>query len=158
MTVWLNDWYRARSQRERRLLQLMAAFAVPLLIWLLIAVPLDRAYDEALQRHLQAVDRNARVKALAARGGAGGAGQPAAVPDLPLFLTDSALQRGLTAVAQAGPAPATASVSIASGPAPIALEWLRGLEQQGLRITDVRITPAGGGAVAVTANISGRAQ
>lgn len=158
MTIRLTDWYRARSLRERRLLMLMAAIAVPLLVWLLLVVPLERAYDNALQRHLQAVDRNARVKALAASGAAGTARQRSAVPDVQLFLTDSALQRGLTAVAQAGEAPGTASVTIASAPAPVALEWLRELEQQGFRISDLRIAPAGNGAVAVTASISGGAQ
>ena len=157
MIVRFRQWYGARSRREQRLLQLMGAIAIPLLVWLLLVVPLGTAYDTALQRHLQAVDRNGRVKALAERASGGGAKVPAAVPNLALFLTDSARQRGITAVGRAAPAPGSAVIGIASTSAPAALEWLRGLEADGYRVTDVRIAPTGGGAVAVTATVSGRA-
>ena len=114
MIVRLRDWYLARTVREQRLLQLMAALAVPLLIWLVLVMPLGNAYDDALRRQLEAVDRNGRVKALAARASAGGARVPAAVPDLALFIADSARQRGITAEVQAGSAPGSAVITIAS--------------------------------------------
>lgn len=158
MIVQLRAWYRARSRREQRLLQLMAAIVIPLLVWLLLVRPLGNAYDEALRRHLQAVDRNGRVKALAARASGGAANAPAAVPDLVLFLSDSARQHGIAAEGRAASAPGSAVISIASSGAPTALEWLRGLEADGYRVSDVRIAPTGGGAVAVTATVSGRAQ
>lgn len=157
MILRFKEWYGARSVREQRLLQLMAAIAMPLLVWLLLAVPLGNAYDKALERHLKAVDRNGRVKALAERASAGETSAPAAVPDLTLFLSDSARQRGISAEGRAGPAPGSAVISIASSHAPTALEWLRGLEADGYRFSDVRIAPTGGGAVAVTATV-GRAQ
>lgn len=158
MIVHFRAWYRARSRREQRLLQLMAAIVIPLLVWLLLVRPLSNAYDQALQRHLQAVDRNGRVKALAARASGGDANAPAAVPDLALFLSDSARQRGIAAEGRAASAPGSAVISIASSSAPTALEWLRGLETDGYRVSEVRIAPTGGGAVAVTATVSGRAQ
>ena len=158
MIVHLREWYRARSQREQRLLQLMTAILIPLLAWLLLVRPLGNAYDSALQQHLQAVDRNGRVKALAARASGGQAIVPAAVPDLALFLGDSARQRGITAEVRAASAPGSAVIGIASISAPTALEWLRGLEADGYRVDDVRIAPAGAGAVAVTATVFGRAQ
>ena len=158
MIVHVRTWYGARSRRERLLLQLMAAVAIPVLIWLLLVRPLGNAYDTALQRHLQAVDRNGRVKALAERVSGGEAKVPAAAPDLAQFLGDSARQRGITLVGRAAPAPGSAVISIASISAPTALEWLRGLEADGYRVNDVRVVPTGGGAVAVTATVSGRAQ
>lgn len=158
MIVQFREWYGARSRREQRLLQLMAAIVIPLLVWLLLVMPLSNAYDNALQRHLQAVDRNGRVKALAARASSGEANGPAAVPDLALFLSDSARQRGITAEGRAASAPGSAVISIASSSAPTALEWLRGLEADGYRVSDVRIAPTGAGAVAVTATVSGTAQ
>ena len=158
MIVHVRAWYGARSLREQRLLQLMAAIAIPLLAWLLLVRPLSNAYDHAIQRHLQAVDRNGRVKALAARASGGKANFPAAVPDLALFLIDSARQRGITVVGHSASAPGSAVISIASSPAPTALEWLRGLEADGFQVSDVRIAPTGGGAVGVAATVSGRVQ
>lgn len=155
MIVHFSKWYGARSRREQRLLQLMAAIVIPLLLWLLLVRPLSNAYDHALQRHLQAVDRNGRVKALASNGDAV---VPAAVPDLALFLSDRARQRGIIAEGRAASAPGSAVISIASSSAPTALEWLRGLEADGYRVSDVRVAPTGGGAVAVTATVYGRAQ
>jgi general secretion pathway protein M len=90
VSVEIKQWYAARSPRERRLLLMMAAIAAPLLVWLLLVAPLGNAYDEALQRHLQAVDRNGRVKALAARAAGGDVKAPVTVQDLALFLGDSA--------------------------------------------------------------------
>lgn len=158
MIVRFREWYGSRSRRERRLLQLMAAIAIPWLVWLLIVRPLGNAHDHALQRHLQAVDRNGRVKALAERASGGEAKVPAAVPDLARLLSDSARQRGITAVGRAAPAPGSAMIGIAWTSAPTALEWLRGLEADGYRVDDVRVAPTGGGAVAVTATVSGPAQ
>jgi len=155
--VEIRQWYAARTLRERLLLQLMAAIAIPLLLWLLLVRPLSNAYDDALRRQLEAADRNGRVKLLAERGAMGEARVPGAVPDLGLFLTDSARQRGITAEAQAGSAPGSAVISIASSTAPMALEWLRSLEEQGYRVSDVRIAPTGPGAVSATATISGPA-
>ena len=157
MIVQIRQWYGARAQREQRLLQLMAAILIPMLVGLALIRPLSNAYDDALSRHLQAVDRNGRVKALA-RSSTGAVAIPAAVPDLALFLGDSARQRGIAIEAGAGSGPGSAAISIASISAPTALEWLRSLEADGYLASDVRITPAGGGAVAVTATISGTAQ
>lgn len=158
MIVRLREWYGARSRREQRLLRLMAAIIIPLLVLLLLVRPLSNAYDNALQRHLQAVDRNGRVKALAARTSGGKANVPAGVPDLALFLSDSARQRGITVQGHAASAPGSAVISIASSPAPIVLEWLRGLEADGYRLGDVRVASTGGGAVEVTATVFGRSQ
>ncbi|HET9398332.1 MAG TPA: type II secretion system protein GspM [Sphingomicrobium sp.] len=158
MIVQFRSWYGARSVREQRLLQLMTAIAIPLLIWLLLVRPLSNAYDKAVQSHLQAVDRNGRVKALAERASGGKANAPAPVPDLPLFLSDRARQRGIAAEGRPGSAPGSAVISIASSSAPSAFEWLRGLEADGYRLNDVRVAPTGGGAVSVTATVYGPAR
>lgn len=157
MIVIIRDWYSARSERERRLLQIMLAIFIPLLIWLLLVVPLGNAYDEALRKQLQAVDRNGRIKALAAQA-TGTAAVPSAVPDLALLLSDSASQRGITAESRVGSSPGSAAITIASSPAPTALDWLRGLEAAGYRLSDVRIAPSGAGAVTVSATVSGSAR
>ena len=155
MIVVVRDWYGQRSVREQRLLLAMLAIALPLLVWLALVVPIERAYDRALERHLEAVDRHARILSLAERAKGAPARRPVQVADLGLFLTDNARQAGLTATPSAAPQPGASLVTIASASAPAALEWLRRLEASGYVVSDVRIAPAANGSVAVTATIGG---
>ena len=155
MIVVARDWYGQRSLREQRLLLVMLAIALPLLVWFALVVPIERAYDRALERQLEAVDRHARILALAERAKAAPARRPARVADLPLYLTDSARQAGLTAVPSAAPTPGATLVTIASANAPAAIEWLRRLEATGYTVSDLRIVPAVNGSVAVSATVGG---
>ena len=155
MIVVVRDWYGQRSAREQRLLLAMLAMALPLLIWLALVVPLERAYDRALERQLEAVDRHARILSLAERAKGAPARRAVQVADLGLFLTDNARQAGLTAAPSAAPTPGSSLVTIATASPPAALEWLRQLETAGYLVSDVRMTPAADGSVAVTATIGG---
>ena len=65
MIVAVREWYVSRSERERRLILIMLAIAVPLLAWLIVVLPLSQARESALERHVEAIDRNGRVRALA---------------------------------------------------------------------------------------------
>lgn len=155
MIVVVRDWYGQRSLREQRMLVVMLTIALPLLLWLGLVVPIERAYDRALERQLEAVDRHARILSLADRAKGAPARRPVQVADLGLFLTDNARQAGLTAAPSAAPTPGSSLVTIASASAPAALEWLRQLEAAGYSVSDVRIAPAANGTVAVTATIGG---
>jgi general secretion pathway protein M len=153
--IIVRDWFGQRSQRERRMLLVMLAIGLPLLVWLALVVPMDRAYDRALERQLEAVDRHARILALAERAKAAPARRLPQIADLALFLTDNARQAGLIATPSAAPQPGSSLVTIASASAPAALEWLRQLEAAGHAVSDVRIAPGANGSVAVTATIGG---
>ena len=155
MIVVVRDWYGQRSPREQRMLLVMAAIGLPLLLWLALIVPINRAYDRALERQLEAVDRHSRILGLAERAKSAPALRPAPVADLGLFLTDSARQAGLTVAPSAAPTPGSSLVTIAAASAPAALEWLRQLETSGYVVSDVSIAPAADGSVAVTATIGG---
>lgn len=155
MIVTVRQWYESRSVRERRLLLLMLAIALPLLAWLLIVAPLSNAYDDALDRHLEAVDRNGRIRALAdpAR-----ATRPAVVPtagsaDLALIVTEAATQSGLTLDSTSAAGPDTVTIAIAQARPTAAVQWLRDFELRGIRVEDLRMTPASDGTVAVTARL-----
>ncbi len=155
MIVTVRQFYEARSARERRLIQLMLVIALPLLAWLLVVVPLNTAYDSALERHLEAVDRNGRVRALAdpVR-----VSRPAIAPavggaDLALVVTEAATQAGLT-LDSASPAGAdTVNIAIAQARPTAAVQWLRDFELRGIRVEDLRMTPAADGTVAVSARL-----
>lgn len=155
MIVGARHWYESRSVRERRLLLLMSAIAVPLLAWLLLVAPLSNAYDEALDRHLEAVDRNGRIRALAdpAR-----VARSAAVPmtggaELALVVTEAATQAGLTLDSTSAAGPDTVTIAIAQARPTAAVQWLRDFELRGIRVEDLRMTPAADGTVALSARL-----
>ena len=152
MIARASEWYLTRSERERRLILLMLAIAVPLLAWLLVVRPLERSYERALDEHLAAVDRNGRVRALAAAPRTAGPGV-AIEGDLGLIVAESAAQAGLSADSSAS-GPDAVTVTIASARAPAAVQWLRDFELRGLRVEDLRMTPGADGTVSLSARLA----
>lgn len=155
MIVRVTEWYAARSTREQRLILLMLVIALPLLAWLLVVQPLGRAYDAALDRHLESVDRNGRVRALA-EGARSGSSAPAAAAgqDLGMLVTESAGRAGLTIAANESAGAGSAKVTIAQAPSAAAMQWLRELESGGVRIEELRMAPADQGLVSVTVRLA----
>lgn len=163
MIVTVREWYGARSLRERRLLLLLAALVVPLLAWFAIIVPLGGAYDSALDRQLEAVDRNGRVRALADPSrNARPATVPAVpvtvmpgapVPDLPLVIAEAATQAGLTLDSTSAAGPDAVAITIAQARPTAAVQWLRDLEQRGIRVEDLRMAPGADGTVSVNTRL-----
>jgi general secretion pathway protein M len=156
MIVSIRSWYLERSVRERWLIALMAAIAVPLLAWLLILAPLNAAYDNALERHLEAVDRNGRVRALA---NARQAATPVVVAapggaDLALIVAEAATQAGLSLESTNPAGPDAVTISIARARPAAAVQWLREFELRGIRVEDLRMTPGTDGTVAVNARLA----
>jgi general secretion pathway protein M len=148
----LIAWYSVRSQREQRLVLVMAAIGIPLLAWLLFVLPLSRAYENALDRHLESVDRNGRVRALAGSGNANRVSAPAG--DLALAVTDSAARAGLTLDSNAPSGPDSVAVAVAQASPTAVMQWLSGMEARGLQLNDLRIVPAGPGGVSVSVRVS----
>lgn len=152
--VRFRDWMSERSERERRLIWLMLAVAVPILAWALIVRPLSNAYDATLEKHLQAVDRNGRVRALAQVAKDRTAAPAAvAVADLGLAITESAGQAGLALDGNAPAGGDVASISIAQASPAAAIRWFQDLQARGLIVEEWRMSPAGSGTVTVTARV-----
>ena len=154
MIVQVREWVAARTRRERRLLALMLAIALPVLAWLLVVRPLDAAHDAALERHQEAVDRNGRVRMLAAAA----ASAPAAAaatggPELALVVTDSAAQAGLTLDSSDPLGPDAVAVGIARASASAAMQWLSALEGRGIAVEELRMVPGQDGSVSVNARL-----
>lgn len=154
MILVVRDWLTARSLREQRLLIAMTVLAVMLLAWLVVVRPLNLAYSAALERHIAAVDRNGRVKAMADadKGRAAPAGNVGGA-DLTLVLAERAAQSGLILASNNAAGPDEASVSIAAASAIVASQWLARLEEDGFEVRDVTMTPTGENKVAVTARL-----
>lgn len=156
MILSLRHWFAGRSPRERWMIILMMAIAAPVLLWLLAIRPLNSAYDSALQRHLEAVDRNGRVRMLAEMARRQPAASKAVAPigDVGLVVAEAATQSGLTLDGNNAAGPNGVSVSASQGSALQALQWLRDVEARGLVVQEWRITPNGTGTVSLTARIA----
>ena len=151
MTALLT-WYRARSARERRLLLLMLCIALPVLAWLLVWRPVDSALTAAWDRHAEAVERHGQVMAVVEA--LEGTTRPAASTTggpLNAVAGEAAARVGLTLASAAPHGPDRASVSVAAGDPRTMLTWLRGLEEQGVVVSDLRMTPSADGSVTLTA-------
>lgn len=151
------DWYQGRSQREQRLILLMLAIALPLLTWLLIVRPLQIAYDDALQAHLEAVDRNGRVHWLVEQSERGPIATPASAgTDLTLVVAELASRQGLQLAANDPSGQNRVRINVAAG-SPIAMQgFLADLEMEGVAIDSLRMAPTadGGGGATLSAELS----
>ena len=150
----LTAWYRGRSPREQRLLLGMLAVAVPVLLWLAVWRPAERALQVATARHAEAIERQGRV--LAAARALKTARAPAETPagDLAAYLGQAAGRSGIALASATAQGPDRASVAIAGGDPRAMAGWLRGLEQQGIVVQQLRMTSTPEGAVAMSATLS----
>ena len=150
----LTSWFRGRSAREQRMLLVMLTVAAPVLLWLLVWRPLTGALDAARERHAEAVERHGRVQAAAAA--LKGAGRPVAAPpgDLASYVGQAASNSGLSLTAADAQGPNRTAVTIASGDPRAMIGWLRGFEQQGLVVRELRMAPATGGSASLTAVVA----
>lgn len=154
MTSALKTWFATRSPRERRLLILMGIIALPILFWLLLLRPLDAAHDEALDRYRLALDRNGRIAAMT------GIDQSDIAPpvidgSIATFLTDHAAQRGVTLSSATDTSGATAEIAIETISAGEFARWVDALEQDGLHLETLRLSPSSDG-VLVNASVGSR--
>ena len=157
MIVTVRDWCLARTERERRLILLMVAIALPVLAWLLVVRPLSTAYDDALSDHLAAIDRHGRVLALAEAAKSVPARRVgASKADLQLIVTQAASQAGIT-LQGATPSEGNAvDVTVAGGQATVLGQWLAQFEAQGIAIQQMTMTPLPDGTVNMSARLAKR--
>lgn len=150
----LANWFRARSLREQRLLLVMLAIALPLLLWLLVWQPVKQGLSAAKERHAEAVERHSRV--LAAAESLQQARRTDGTPggELAAYVGGAAGRSGLTLASADAQGPDRLAVAIAAGDPRAVVGWLRGFEQQGLAVADLRMTPAPDGTVALTATLA----
>lgn len=154
-----RDWFLARSLRERWLLALMLAVAVPLLAWATVYRPLISALETAKERHVVAVRMHGLVLARVAQ--IEGASRPAVADpassgaSLPLRITAAAAQAGVS-LATNEPRGATSAVVTLAPAAPMAaIRWLRQLEGEGIIVRELTITPQADTTVLVAATLTG---
>ncbi|WP_265528082.1 type II secretion system protein GspM [Sphingomicrobium marinum] len=146
----MKEWWFSRTPRERLMLMVMMAVAIPVLGWLLVVTPLLDAKEEARADYLLALDRHVRVEALANPAPATGEGIAVSLID---YLDTQASQRGFSLTVNALEAPGQARIAIAQANGQALLGWLSELEAVGLVLNNVQITPGEAGGVSMSATI-----
>ncbi|UUR08369.1 type II secretion system protein GspM [Sphingomonas glaciei] len=152
-----SGWYMARTVRERWLIGIMLAVAIPLLCFLLIYRPLTAAIERAEERHSVAVRNHALVLARLAQLDTvqrPAVALPAGSAPLSLRVTEAAALAGVSLSANEPRGNSSALITLAPSAPTAALRWLRQLEQQGIVVRELTITPQQGGQVVVTATLT----
>jgi general secretion pathway protein M len=151
----VTGWFLSRTPRERWLIGLMLAIAIPLVAWVAVARPMLLSLEAAKARHVAAVRAHGAVLAQLAQLETS---PPGAVPSaesgapLALRVTDAAARAGLRLTANEPRGPDAVSIAV-SGPPTASLRWLRQLEAGGLSVRELTITPEGPNAVIVRATL-----
>ena len=155
MIVRVRQWIVLRSARERWLLSVMAGLALALLLWLLVALPLASAYEDARERHALAVDRYGRIAARAAaiEGRTAAGPSDASRADLVLVVAEAASQSGLTLDSNAAQGRDTVNIVIAQARPNAVVQWLSSFEAQGIWVEELRMTPGASGTATLSARL-----
>lgn len=152
----LKAWFDARSLRERRLLLVMVALAAVTLVWGAIILPVRNGLSSSRERYTDAVIRLGaaqsglvQVKALQKR--AVPLGSPLA--DIVRARADAA---GFTLASLDVEGPGRVRASIATARAGALIQWIAGLESEGVLVDTLSVS--GSGAGTVTAQMTLRAR
>lgn len=138
-TFWTN-----RSPRERWMLGVMFALLAAVILWLGIALPLNRAQRDARQSLLDATDRSAAVRAAVKQLRTLPRNPAAPGPATPLdqYVGQGAGEAGLTLERAQAQGANRIEIAIASV-RPVALfSWLARLEGQGVRVDTMAVRPS----------------
>jgi general secretion pathway protein M len=151
-------FWQQRTQRERRLIGVMAVLAVTLFIWLAVVRPVQRALDDATGAHEEAVARYGDIvakSALLKQDVSESSTAPAAAIDQ--LVGASAGEAGFTLDHVTPQGPNRIEIAMASARAPALFAWIGMLEQQHIRVETLHVTPAADGTVALRAVLVGGA-
>lgn len=153
MTERFVQWWAGRSQRERALLIVMGALAVPVLLWLLFLLPLDRALENARTEHWAATQRLIQVRgdAEALKGASGAAREAARV-----IAERSAAAAGFVPSRLETATDGRVSLTLPSAKPAALSRWIAALDAEGLFVEAMSLRPNPDGTVAVDATFRAR--
>ncbi|HTU13349.1 MAG TPA: type II secretion system protein GspM [Allosphingosinicella sp.] len=125
------SWWRERSLREQRLIQVMLGLAAIVLGWLLVVRPLLDGLDAAKTRHAAALVALGDARARATPGAAPGA--PAAGP-VDALVARTANEAGFANARITSQGADRAGVAVDAARPQALFGWVARLEQSGLRV------------------------
>lgn len=133
----LAGFWQARTRREQRLLMLMAALALPILLWLAVLRPLGAAQTQAATALAAATaDHSALLAARAALDAA----PPARGAPLMQRLQAASAAAGLSLASLDASGPNGATARISAARAPVLLRLIAGLEADGVVISSLSVS------------------
>lgn len=150
----VSTYWSERSTREQWMLGVMFALLAIVVLWLGIAMPLDRAQRSAREALLAATDRNAAVRAAVKQLKALPREAAATTSASPVdqFVGQSAGEAGLTLERAQAQGSDRMDIAIASVRPVALLSWLATLETQGVRVETMSARPsATAGSISVQA-------
>ena len=148
----MNDWWIARSERERWLVGTMLVLAVIVLGWLLVVRPLSDALDAAKMRHGEAASALATVRARARPATAG----PAAAGPVEAIVVGTAAAAGFPGARVVGQGPGRAMASLDAARPQALFGWIAQMEQQGLTVERLNVHANADRTVAAELNMGAR--
>lgn len=155
MTERLQNWWIALSMRERWLVGIAGVLASGVVLWGL-GRPAVALFIDLENQHRAAIEREGRVAAkvqlLAQRPAKSVAAAVDAVA-MDQYLAQSAGEIGLTLDRNEARGDRQATIAIATAKASVLTDWLASLEEQGLVVDQLTITPAADGTVGLTAEL-----
>jgi general secretion pathway protein M len=140
----MQTYWSERSTREQWMLGVMFALLAIVILWLGVAMPLDRAQRSARDALNEATDRNAAVRSAVKQLKTLPRSAAAAGPVTPIdqFVSQSAGEAGLTLERAQAQGDDRMDIAIASV-RPVALfSWLALLEGQGVRVDTMSARPS----------------
>ncbi len=153
----LVRWWKGLSARERRLVGIAGAIALPVLLLYGLWFPLVGAVEDARASHGTAVDRHAaildRVEAIRA---AEGARTATVAGDVGQIVAQSAAAASLSLTRNDAAGPNRTRAALNNARATAVLPWLDALERGGLVLEEVVLRPNPDGTVATTLTASRR--
>lgn len=140
----MKSYWAERSSREQWMLGVMFALLAVVVLWLGVAMPLDRAQTSAREGLREATDRNAAIRAkvkllkgLPRTAPAAGASTP-----IDQYVGQSAGEAGLTLERAQAQGNDRMEIAIASVRPTAMMSWIAGLEAQGLRVETLSARPS----------------
>ncbi len=145
-------WWKGLSSRERVLIGVAGAIALPLFLIYALWLPLAGVVETARADHGVAVDRHAAIldRVEAIRTAEAARGNTAVAGDVAQLVAQSAAAAGLTLAQNEASGTARTRVAIANARAIVVLPWLDALERAGLTLEEVTMRPNPDGTVATT--------
>ncbi len=155
MIASVRHWFNALSRRERILVGIFAVLlSITLLVYGIIR-PLIDAYGDAKIDHAAAVQDSGRLSAKLDMLETGSAStRPRPSDSLHQYLAASAAENGFTVDSNSARGNNAATITMSAAGAPAFFAWVNSLEQQGIRLESLSVTPSAEGTISVNASFA----
>ncbi|MCK0152437.1 type II secretion system protein M [Alcanivorax sp. S6407] len=136
------QWYNSREPREQQVLKLLAAVFFGVLIYWLIWAPSLNARDQAMQRYVSNMQTLEWINANAGAVKAASGGKSASLPrNWVGEVSRSANAFGLTLKNFTPDGTTSVRIQMEEQPAGQSILWLQSLQEKGVQITNLEMTP-----------------